>query len=254
MSAPERRAILVLGGTEEAAALAGRLVAAWGDRFDIVTSLAGRTRAPAVTPGEIRVGGFGGAAAMARYLAARRVCALVDATHPFAARISENARIAGIQAGVPRVALLRPPWDRAPGDDWRPQRDLAAAAALLPAVGRRAFLTIGRTELAAFAGCAGVRFLVRLIDAPEAPVPLPDCHVITGRGPFALPDELQLMEDHKIDVLVCKSSGGAATRAKLDAARQRAIPVLMIERPAPVPGPAVDNVDAVLDWVGAQVA
>jgi len=253
MSAPERRVVLILGGTAEAVSLAERLTAERGEGFDIVSSLAGRTQSPAVTPGEVRVGGFGGVDPMARYLEDHGVVAVLDATHPFAAQISENARIACARANVPRISLVRPPWQREAGDDWRMQPDLAAAAAALPALGQRVFLTVGRTELVAFAACEETWFLVRMIDQPDAPPPLRACRVITGRGPFTVTDEQQLMEEHKIDLLVCKASGGEATRAKLVAARRHGIPVLMVERP-PVPeGAVVDNVDAVVDWFGAQV-
>jgi precorrin-6A/cobalt-precorrin-6A reductase len=142
MSAPERRAILVLGGTAEAVKLADRLMTEWGDRFDVVTSLAGRTQAPGRMPGEVRVGGFGGVSPMARYMEDRGVCALLDATHPFAAQISENARIACATAGVPRIALVRPLWEHAPNDNWLMQPDLAAVAAVLPGIGKRVFLTL----------------------------------------------------------------------------------------------------------------
>lgn len=257
MSAPEmasaRPVVLILGGTAEAVALADRLMADWGDRFDIVTSLAGRTQSPAATPGGVRVGGFGGVVPMTRYLEDKNVVALLDATHPFAAQISENARQASARAGVPRIALVRPPWERAPGDDWRMQPDMTAAAAALPAPGRRVFLTVGRTDLAAFASCAESWFLVRMIDLPDTPLPLRTCHVIAGRGPFTVSAEQRLMEEHKIDVLVCKESGGQATHAKLVAARRLGIPVLMVARPAAPEGPIADNLDAVVAWFGAQV-
>lgn len=253
MSAPERRIILVLGGTAEAVNLADRLVAEWGDRFDVVTSLAGRTQTPGAVPGLVRVGGFGGAVPMAGYLEKNHVCAVLDATHPFAAQISENARIASTMAEVPRIVLVRPPWEREPGDKWHMQPDLAAAAAALPGLGRRVFLTVGRTDLAAFTSCEDIWFLVRLIDLPDAPLPLSACEVISGRGPFAVAAEQRLLENHKIDALVCKASGGEATRAKLVAARQVGVPVLMVERP-PVPsGPVADNIDAVVAWLGEQV-
>lgn len=257
MSAPEkpseRRVVLILGGTAEAVSLAELLTAEWGERFDIVSSLAGRTRSPAAMSGEVRVGGFGGVDPMARYLEDHGVVAVLDATHPFAAQISENARIACARANVPRLALVRPPWKRGPDDDWRLQPDLAAAATALPAIGCRAFLTVGHTELSAFAICEETWFLIRMIDQPDAPPPLRACQVITGRGPFAAAAEQQLMEEHKIDVLVCKASGGEATRAKLVAARRIGIPVLMVERPAAPDGPVADTVSAIVDWFGAQV-
>jgi precorrin-6A/cobalt-precorrin-6A reductase len=253
MSAPERRAVLVLGGTAEAVKLADRLMTEWGDRFDVVTSLAGRTQAPGRMPGEVRVGGFGGVSPMARYMEDRGVCALLDATHPFAAQISENARIACATAGVPRIALVRPLWEHAPNDNWLMQPDLAAVAAVLPGIGKRVFLTVGRTNLSAFASCEDTWFLVRLIDMPDTPLPFPACQVISGRGPFAVAAEQRLMEEHKIDALVCKASGGEATRAKLIAARRLGIPVLMVERPPAPTGPVADNIGVVVDWFEKQV-
>jgi precorrin-6A/cobalt-precorrin-6A reductase len=257
MSAPEmaceRRTVLILGGTAEAVSLADRLMTEWGDRFTIVTSLAGRTQTPGATPGEVRVGGFGGVAPMARYMEDRGVVALLDATHPFAAQISENARMACATARVPRIALVRPAWVRTPDDNWLMQPDLAAAAAALPVIGQRVFLTVGRTDLAAFASCEDTWFLVRLIDLPDVPLPLPAYQLIAGRGPFAAAAEQRLLEEHKIDALVCKASGGEATRAKLVAARRRGIPVLMIERPPAPEGLVADNIGAVVDWFGAQV-
>lgn len=257
MSAPEmareRRVVLVLGGTAEAVSLADRMIADWGDRFDVVTSLAGRTQTPGTTPGEVRVGGFGGVAPMTRYLEDHDVAALLDATHPFAAQISENARKACAAARVPRIALVRPRWEPARGDDWRMQPDLSAVAAVVPTVGQRVFLTVGRTDLAAFASCEDSWFLVRMIDAPDTALPLSAYQVISGRGPFEAAAEQRLMKEHKIDALVCKASGGEATRAKLVAARRLGIPVLMVERPPTPEGPVADNVGAVVDWFGAQV-
>lgn len=257
MSAPEmaaeRRTVLILGGTAEAVALADRLVGEWGDHFDVLTSLAGRTQAPGALAGEVRVGGFGGAAPMARYLEDRRIVAVLDATHPFAAQISDNARQACAVARVPRIALTRPPWERAPGDDWRMLPDPAAAAAAVPDAGRRVFLTVGRTDLAAFASCEETWFLVRMIDLPDTALPLASYEVISGRGPFVVAAEEQLMKEHKIDALVCKASGGEATRAKLSAARRLGIPVLMVERPPAPEGPVADNVGAAVDWFAQQV-
>lgn len=253
MSVPERRTVLVLGGTAEAVMLADRLVADWGDRLDIVTSLAGRTQSPGAVSGEVRVGGFGGVVSMARYLEDRGVCALVDATHPFAAQISGNAQIASAKAGVPCIALVRPPWERTTEDNWLMQPDLAAAAAALPGVGRRVFLTVGHTDLSVFTACQDVWFLVRLIDLPEAALPLSAYNLISGRGPFAVAAEQRLIEEHKIDALVCKASGGEATRAKLVAARQLGIPVLMVERPPAPTGLVAENVGAVMTWLNEQV-
>ena len=197
--------------------------------------------------------GFGGAAALADYLRTHDVRAVIDATHPFAARISANAASAAAQARVPRLVLVRPPWEPAPGDDWRVVSDIDAAAAAVPDMGHRVFLTVGRTELAAFRDCRDTGFLVRMIDPPDAPLPLPDATVVTGRGPFDVNAERDLLYDHKIDALVCKASGGMATRAKLDAARELGLPVLMVARPAPPDGPRAEDVDAALGWLREQL-
>jgi len=168
--------LLILGGTAEAAALA-RAVAG----MDVVTSVAGRT-APPRLPGRVRVGGFGGAAGLEEFLRREAVDAVVDATHPFAARISAHAAAACAAAAVPRLMLLRPEWQPVTGDCWIEAADMDDAAARLPGLGRRALLAVGRQELAAFAAVTGVEFVVRLL--AEAPPPLPACRVVVGRGPF----------------------------------------------------------------------
>jgi len=240
--------VLVLGGTTEAAALAEALTAHW-PALRVVTSLAGRTEAPADLPGEVRIGGFGGAAALADYLSTERFDALIDATHPFAAQISTNACQAAEQAGVPRLRVVRPLWEAVSGDDWHMVANLGEAASVLPRFGRRAFLTAGRRDLDAFAACADMWFLVRLVDMPEEPLPLPDCQVIAARGPFTEVEEAELLARHAIDVVVCKASGGAMTYAKLAAARVRGIPVVMVSRPVDVPGERVENVDLAVEWL-----
>jgi precorrin-6A/cobalt-precorrin-6A reductase len=248
-----RPTVLILGGTADAAALARLLVAAHGETAEVVSSLAGRTASPAAVAGSVRVGGFGGPDALAAYLHDNAVRAVVDATHPFAAAISENARIACAAAGVPRLALVRPPWTPSPGDDWHEVADMAAAASALPRFGRRAFLTVGRQELDAFAACPDMWFLVRLVDPPTDSLPLPDFRVVTGRGPFDAEAECNLMVDHKINVLVCKASGGAATQPKLQAARRLGLPVVMVARPALPAGACVDSVAAAADWVAGEL-
>jgi len=240
--------VLILGGTAEAAALAATLTARC-PALRVVTSLAGRTEAPTELSGEVRIGGFGGAAALADYLSAERFDALIDATHPFAAQISANARQAAEQAGVPRLRVDRPSWEAVAGDDWHMVANLGEAASVLPRFGRRAFLTVGRRDLDAFAACPDIWFLVRLVDMPGEPLPLADCRVIAARGPFTETEEAELLARHEIDVLVCKASGGAMTYAKLAAARARGIPVVMVSRPANVPGERVESVDLAVEWL-----
>ena len=249
-ASPDR--VLILGGSAEAAALAGRL--ADDARFEVVSSLAGATRRPAPLAGRVTVGGFGGARGLARFLRAERIDRLVDATHPFAARISANAAEAAAEAGVALIRLSRPPWRALPGDSWIEVADAAEAARKLPGLAARVFLGLGRKELAAFAGLSGIWFLVRMIEAPETPIPLKNFELVLGRGPFALDDEAALFSSRRIEALVSRNSGGSATYAKIEAARRLRLPVLMLRRPREPEGVAtVDSVDAVLAWLGADV-
>jgi precorrin-6A/cobalt-precorrin-6A reductase len=220
-------AVLILGGTSEARALAGSLPG-----LTVISSLAGRTTAPLLPAGEVRIGGFGGAEGLAAFVRTRRIAILVDATHPFAARISANAAAASAATGVPLLVLRRPGWISQPGDDWRRVRDLGEAAALVAGLGERVFLTTGRQEIAAFAGVDGCWFLARSVEPPEPPMPQ-RLEVLLDRGPYTLDGERELLAKHRIDVLVSKDSGGPA--AKLEAARERGIPVILVDRP---PAPA----------------
>ncbi|MER5409840.1 cobalt-precorrin-6A reductase [Streptomyces sp. NPDC002769] len=235
--------VLVLGGTTEARRLAAELAGRPGVR--VTTSLAGRVSRPGALEGDVRVGGFGGADGLARWLREQRVDAVVDATHPFATRITENAARAAAATGVPAVVLRRPGWRPGPGDRWHFAASLAEAAALLPPLGRRVFLTTGRLGLAAFAHLDGLHFLARSVEAPEPPLPQ-DIEVLLARGPFTVDDEWTLLRAHRIDVLVTKDSGGEATAAKLTAARALGLTVVVVRRP-----PLPDGVAAVPDVVSA---
>ena len=248
------RHVLLLGGTAEARRLAAALAA--DPSLRVTSSLAGRVAQPLLPPGEVRVGGFGGAAGLARWLTEQRVDALVDATHPFAGRISGSAAEAASATGVPLLALRRPGWQQRPGDRWHPVGSLAGAAELLPELGRRVLLTTGRLGLPAFTGvCALVPDLVllcRSVDPPEPPLP-PQVRVLLARGPFTLEGERALLRAHRIEVLVTKDSGGGATAAKLTAARELGLPVVLVTRPpAPAGVPAVPDVAAALAWLRAD--
>lgn len=238
--------VLLLGGTGEARRLAARLTA---DGVDVVSSLAGRVRTPRLPAGEVRIGGFGGAGGLAAWLAAERVDAVIDATHPFAATITRNAADAAAAVGVPFVVLRRPGWRPGPGDDWHWADTIAGAADALPHLGRRVFLTVGRADLAPFAPL-GLWFLIRSVDPPAAPLPREHV-VVLGRGPFQVSGELALLREHRIDVLVTKDSGGDATSAKLAAARALGIPVLLVRRPALPDVPVVATDDAAVRWLAA---
>jgi precorrin-6A/cobalt-precorrin-6A reductase len=252
MPVRERR-LLILGGTAEARVLAEEAIARFGRGLLITSSLAGRTRSSAALAGTVRRGGFGGADGLASYLRSAQIDFVIDATHPFAARISAACVEASRSLGAPLLALTRPPWTQQDGDHWIEVADAAEAAARLPALGRRAFLTIGHRDIAAFSALSDIHFLVRLIDPPPVPLPLRSCEVIRGRGPFTGDDERGMMERHEIDVVVTKASGGAATAGKLDAARALGIPVVMLRRPQQEGAERVESVAGALDWLARHL-
>ena len=222
---------LILGGTTEASRLAEAMAAAG---WPSILSYAGRTEAPRAQPVPVRVGGFGGAEGLARWLVQARITRVIDATHPFAARISANAVTACARTGIPLLALERPAWRPGPGDRWTMAADLDGAAALLAGMPPgRVFLAIGRQHLGAFAGLRH-DFLLRLVDPPRAPLPLADCAVEIARGPFDEEGDRALMERHRITCIVARNAGGAGAEAKLAAARALSLPVILIARP-PLP-------------------
>ncbi|MEU9419891.1 cobalt-precorrin-6A reductase [Streptomyces sp. NPDC048272] len=239
----DRGHLLILGGTTEARRLAEALERS---PLRVTTSLAGRVGAPVLPPGGTRIGGFGGVEGLVAWMTAHRVTHLVDATHPFAERMSFHAARAARLTGVPLLALRRPGWTPGPGDDWTFVDSLDDAAALLPERGRRVFLTTGRMGLHRFAHLTEPWFLVRSVDPPAGERP-PRLDVLLARGPFALADERELLARHRIDLLVTKDSGGDATAPKLVAAREAGVAVLVVRRPA-VPGgvPEADSVEAAL--------
>jgi len=246
--------LLILGGTAEAAALARALPERFANGIEVTTSFAGRTEERVRLPGGVRIGGFGGPEGLAAYLGEAGIDLLIDATHPFADQIARHARIASEQAGVDRLVLERPPWRRHPLDRWVEVEDFPSVASAVARVGRRCFLTVGAGELDAFAGMAQVHFVVRLIDQPTQALPLVSYEVVLGRGPFTLVGEREVLRRHAIDVLAAKASGGAATEAKLIAAREAGLPVVMLRRPKPEPGPRVSTVEAALRWLEEHLA
>ncbi|PWC29938.1 cobalt-precorrin-6A reductase [Teichococcus aestuarii] len=240
--------VLLLGGTTEARALARALA---GDaRFRATLSLAGATRAPLPQPLPARVGGFGGVAGLVAYLRAEGIAALVDATHPFAAQMTRHAAAAAALAGVALLRVERPAWSAGPGDDWREFPDMPAIAAALGEAPRRVWLTVGQKELAPFRAAPQHDYLIRSVD-PPAPESLPPrATVLAATGPFTLEGERALLRAHRIGVLVSKNSGGSATEAKLQAAREAGLPVLLLARPpAPEGLRAVPDAEAALAWL-----
>jgi len=239
--------VLLLGGTGEARSLAGRLAEA---EVPVVTSLAEAVSPRALPAGEVRIGGFGGVAGLADYLREHRIARVVDATHPFAARISGNAAAACRQRGIPLLRLSRPSWRTRPDSSgWYWVPDLPDARSVAERLGRRVFLSVGRQSAAEFTGWRDRYVLLRVVEPPETPVP-DSWEVLAVRGPFDLAAERALLLDRRIDVLVTKDSGGDHTAAKLDAAAELGIPVVIVARPADPAGvPVVDSVEAVLGWL-----
>ncbi|MEM1333179.1 MAG: cobalt-precorrin-6A reductase [Actinomycetota bacterium] len=237
--------VLVLGGTTEARLLSHHLDA--DPEVEVTVSLAGRTSTAATYGGTTRVGGFGGVDALAEHLVSSRYDAVIDVTHPFAATMSAHAATAADRAGVPRLRVERPPWRSQIGDRWTEVDDAAAAASTLTSLGsRRALITIGRSDLDAFTSLPDVHLVVRSIEAVDDQSPA-NIVFIQARSPFGVDDETTLLDHHRIDTLVTKNSGG--DDAKLIAARERRVGVVMIRRPAGPPGPTVADVDGALRWV-----
>ncbi|MDA1091197.1 MAG: cobalt-precorrin-6A reductase [Proteobacteria bacterium] len=241
--------LLILGGTTEARELARRVSLMMGKRVRVTTSLAGRRATTPALAGDVRIGGFGGIEGMTMYIRDNAVDVVVDATHPFAAQISDHANVACTGARVPRLQILRPGWRLPPGATCLEVDGLNGAARILPRVARRIFLTTGLGGLEAFSGLDDLWFLVRLIDAPKAPPPLAEYQLITGAPPYTLEEESRLLTEHDIDTLVTKDSGGAGTEAKIVAASDAGITIILVRRPPPEPGPVVATVDAAFAWV-----
>jgi precorrin-6A/cobalt-precorrin-6A reductase len=244
--------ILILGGTAEARDLAGRL--ALRRHVALMLSLAGRTRNPTTQPVPTRSGGFGGAGGLASYLRVTAIDVLVDATHPYAARISANAVAAAAAAGVPLVALRRPPWEHQAGDRWTHVANIAAAVAALGPLRRRVLVTMGRNEVAAFAAAPQHDYLFRSVDAIVPPLAVPNARYLTGRGPFAEIDERGLLLGHGIEVVVAKNSGGAASYGKIAAARTLGVEVVLLDRPVLPPAPEAGSVEEALALVDHALA
>lgn len=238
--------LLILGGTTGATALSIRLAEL---RIPGTISFAGRVARPVRQPLPQRVGGFGGIDGLVRYLKDHRISHVVDATHPFAAQMSHHAVTACAQAGVPLIALTRPPWVAAPGDRWTHVPDIAGAVAALARPAARVMLAVGRMHLADFAPNPQHDYLLRLVDPPDVPPPFPRHHVIVDRGPFSEAADRALMQAHRIELVVSKNAGGTGAVAKIAAARALGLPVIMIDRPALPDRAEVYSVADVLHWL-----
>jgi precorrin-6A/cobalt-precorrin-6A reductase len=239
--------LLILGGTGDAVELARQAINLPG--LEVITSLAGRTSAPKKLVGAVRIGGFGGEAGLVEYLQTEQIDLLIDATHPFAAQISWNAAGAARTVGIPWLMLIRPGWERLPQDDWIEVESVEAAVVAIPARAERIFLTIGRQQLAPFASLTDKWCLMRSIDPPDSGILLPLGELLFDRGPFSLDRELKLLQDYRIDTIVSKNSGGDATYAKIIAARELGLPVVMVQRPIVPNGDIVTDVSGAIEWL-----
>lgn len=238
------RPILILGGTAEATVLAHDLLAAG---FPVISSLAGRTSAPKLPEGEVRTGGFGGTQGLADYISLRQIAVLVDATHPFAFQISRNALQAARLSQCPFIRLERPGWTAVDGDHWIDAADIDEAVAALPA-GARAFLALGRQHIAPFLQLAGQHYVLRMIEPPDDAFDLAGHEIVLAR-PGTVEEERRFLEDRDITHIVCRNSGGSASYAKIVAARQLNIPVVMIGRPQGSNITVAPDVQGVVDFV-----
>lgn len=245
--------ILILGGTSEANALVARLQGGLSNAR-IVLSLAGRTQDPDLPEGvNVRSGGFGGVDGLAAYLQDEKIAALLDATHPFARQIAENAVNAAALVGIPHAKLLRPPWQPKAGETWLMVASESEAAAALPA-GARPFIALGRQHLRPFAGRSDIAPVLRMIELPEKPLGIA-AEIVRGRPEPSVSAEAELFVERRISHLVCRNSGGARSYAKIEAAAALGIPVVMIARP-PLSGipSVVESVDAAANWVSGKLA
>jgi len=241
--------VLILGGTGDAVKLAAKLVTI--PQIEVISSLAGRTKKPAALVGQVRIGGFGGAEGLANYLQQNSIDILIDATHPCAGQITHNGAIASHIANIPHLMLVRPQWERVTGDEWIEVESVEAAAKAIPESANRIFITSGRQQLEPFLQRSQVYpdtwYLMRSIDPPD--IKLPNSKMLLDRGPFSLEQERQLLREYQIEAIVSKNSGGDATYAKIIAARELGIPIVMVQRPARPEGEKVTSIEEAIAWL-----
>ncbi|MFM7602807.1 MAG: cobalt-precorrin-6A reductase [Pseudanabaena sp.] len=241
--------VLILGGTGDAVKLAAKLATI--PEIEVISSLAGRTKKPAALVGKFRIGGFGGAEGLAQYLQANSIDILIDATHPCAGQITINGGIAAQLVNIPHLMLVRPQWEKLADDNWIEVESVEAAAKAIPESASRVFITSGRQQLEPFLQRSHISphiwYLMRSIDPPD--LELPNSKLLLDRGPFGLEQERQLLRDYQIQAIVSKNSGGNATYAKIIAARELGIPIIMVQRPALPEGKKVTSIEAAIAWL-----
>lgn len=241
--------VLILGGTGDAVKLAAQLSTI--PEIEIISSLAGRTKKPAALVGQVRIGGFGGAEGLVNYLQEYSINFLIDATHPCAGHITINGAIASQIVKIPHLMLVRPQWGKVSGDNWIEVESVEAAAQAIPESVNRVFITSGRQQLEPFSQRSHTYpktwYLMRSIDPPD--IELPNSKVLLDRGPFSLEQERKLLREYEIEAIVSKNSGGDATYAKIIAARELEIPIVMVQRPAMPEGQKVVSIEEAIAWL-----
>ncbi|MGB5559408.1 MAG: cobalt-precorrin-6A reductase [Paracoccaceae bacterium] len=237
--------LLLLAGTGEARVIAAALAK---QGITAIASLAGATRQPAALAISTRIGGYGDAAGFRDYLHDTGITAVLDATHPFADRMSHRSAAVAAEMGLPYAQFLRPEWHPGPGDNWVMLGSEQEAADHIP-LNATVFLATGRQTLGNFGNLTGRRLFCRQIDPPEGPFPFPGGEYRIGRPPFSVEDEVALFRELGIDWLVVKNAGGVASRSKLDAARLLELPVAMIRRPAQPDAQRLETVEQAMRWV-----
>jgi precorrin-6A/cobalt-precorrin-6A reductase len=239
---------LILGGTNDANRLADTVKRAG---LDAVYSYAGRTQSPVRQSLPMRTGGFGGVIGLTEFIVREGITHVIDATHPFAAGMSRHAVEACAVSKIPLIALERAPWTRVAGDRWIDVENIDAAVEALPEASARVLLAIGRQHLAPFAARPQHAYTLRFVDPPDGTLPpLPDAIVIVSRGPFTVAGDVDLMRRRNIGWVVARNSGGTGARAKIDAARELDLPVVMIARPELPKRARVESIEEVLTWLG----
>ena len=242
----ERHHILILAGTPEARRLARALAERFPD-IRLTASFAGAVSAIPDPGIPSRTGGFGGAEGLAAFIEQQHVTLIVDATHPFADRISRNAVEAAKDRAVPLIRFERPEWKRETDDRWESVSSLAEAAEKLPAQAR-VLLAIGRKDIGAFAHRTDLFAVARMIEPPDVALP-GHWHLELNRPGQSVEAEEDLLRTHRITHLVSKNSGGSRSHAKIEAARRLGLPVFMIGRPAPADARTCHDIEEILRLV-----
>lgn len=242
--------ILIFGGTGDANRIVEGLMHEFGRHIRLQLSLAGRTSAPSLPEGvPVRIGGFGGPEGIISHIKNEQIDLVIDATHPYATEISQNVAKACHAVAMPCIQYHRPAWEKTEDDNWIKVKSIQEAATVVPEVGTRALIASGTKNLHAFEGLEKTWLLVRTVDAPRDPFDLQFGEWLFARGPFSVESETELLERHAIDVIVSKNSGGDATFAKIEAARNLGISVIMIERPGGEPVTQASSHDGIIESV-----